>query len=63
MDRPRVGATKRAGFIFIGYWIRKEGVAISGLGLRSKIQKTSIGAFLVSRILSGSSVVIISFVS
>ena len=63
-NRPRVGATKRAGFIFIGYGIRKEGVTIyAGIIRRSKFKKTRSGAFLVSRILSGSSVVIISFVS
>ena len=39
-DRPRVGATKRAGFIFIGYRIRKEGVTIRRLRTSFKIQKS-----------------------
>ena len=39
-DRPRVGATKRAGFIFIGYGIRKEGVTIRRLRTSFKIQKS-----------------------
>ena len=38
-----MGATKRAGFIFIGYWIRKEGVTICGLGLRSKFKNKQRG--------------------
>ena len=38
-----MGATKRAGFICIGYWIRKEGVTICGLRLRSKFKKQAAG--------------------
>ena len=43
-----MGATKRAGFTFIGYGIRKEGLTIcrhTAVGLRSKFRNKQQGDF------------------